>query len=101
MSKHNFSPSASTGTPLWIVLLGFGVTTGLVLWLLGSKAPTTESYTNILTREGYTDITLTGWQFFGCGSGDFYREGFTAVKNGQTVNGLLCSGVNKGATIRF
>ncbi len=58
--------------------------------------------TRILHREGYTNIQMTGYNFFACGQGDFYSTGFTAMKNGYRVDGVVCSGLFfKNATIRF
>ena len=57
--------------------------------------------TQILTREGYESIEISGYAFFGCGEDDWYRTGFNAVKNGQSVKGVVCSGaLGKGSTVR-
>ena len=38
----------------------------------------------------------------GCGEGDTHATPFVAKNQaGQTVNGVVCSGWNKGATVRF
>jgi len=56
----------------------------------------------VLTQQGYTQIQITGVNFFSCGEGDIYRTGFTALTyTQQKVEGTVCSGVLKGNTIRL
>jgi len=56
----------------------------------------------ILTQQGYTDITLTGYDAWSCGQDDWYSTGFVATNvNGVRVTGVVCQGMFKGATIRF
>lgn len=57
----------------------------------------------VLTAQGYTDIELTGYSFFGCGQDDFKRTGFRArAPGGQPVEGVVCQGlIFKGATVRM
>ncbi len=59
-----------------------------------------ELANEILTREGYTQIEIDGYAFWGCGENDTYRTKFSAIKNGYQVEGVVCSGVYKGATVR-
>lgn len=54
----------------------------------------------ILEREGYTDISLQGYAWFGCSDDDTFANKFVAKKNGQVVEGVVCSGWMKGYTIR-
>ena len=42
-----------------------------------------------------------GWGFFGCGKEDFYKNKFTCYKKGKSYEGILCSGLFKGTTIRW
>lgn len=53
-----------------------------------------------LERDGYTDIEITGFDFFGCGKDDTFQTGFRAKKRGHAVTGVFCSGYFKGGTIR-
>ena len=54
-----------------------------------------------LKEQGYTNIQITGYKWFGCGSGDNFSTGFEATSaTGIPVNGVVCSGWFKGATIR-
>ncbi len=39
----------------------------------------------ILKKEGYTDITITGYSFFECSKDDSLSTGFTAKKNGKGI----------------
>lgn len=55
-----------------------------------------------LQAQGFNNITFTGYNVFGCGQDDTFHTGFTATNaNGMVVSGTVCSGVLKGATVRF
>ena len=56
-----------------------------------------------LKYEGFTNIQVTGFNFFGCSKDDFYHTGFIATnKNGVSVEGTVCSGLlSKNATVRW
>lgn len=61
-----------------------------------------DEATNALSGAGYTNITTTGYRFAGCGQNDLFHTGFEATgPTGQRVSGVVCSGLFKGATIRF
>lgn len=54
-----------------------------------------------LEAHGYTNIEITGYKMFGCGKDDTYRTGFRAVSQaGTVVEGVVCSDLFKGATVR-
>jgi hypothetical protein len=56
----------------------------------------------LLEDEGFTDITITGYDFLACSKDDFYHTGFIAKKNGKERRGTVCEGLFfKGSTIRF
>lgn len=56
----------------------------------------------VLEAEGYTQITMTGYDFLGCGKDDNFATGFAATNvNQKRVTGVVCSGLLKGYTIRF
>ena len=57
---------------------------------------------NALSNMGFTNIRTTGYSFFGCGDDDAFHTAFRATNpQGKTVTGVVCSGVFKGATVRF
>lgn len=57
--------------------------------------------TRALEGAGYTQIEMTGWKMFGCSENDTFHTGFRAKgPNGQPVEGVVCSALLKGATIR-
>lgn len=61
-----------------------------------------ESTIGILKNEGYTDIRITGYDWFTCGEDDTYSTGFVAKnRNGVAISGAVCSGIMKGSTIRY
>lgn len=57
----------------------------------------------VLQMNGYTDIKITGYKFFGCSNSDDFSTGFTAKNsNNIIVTGVVCSSLySKGSTIRF
>ena len=71
-----------------------------VLLVTGCTNP--QSATEVLEKEGYKNIEMTGYNFFSCSKDDFYHTGFTAEKNGHKVKGTVCEGfIFKGKTIRY
>jgi hypothetical protein len=63
-----------------------------------SDAPTAE---RVLRQQNYKDILITGYSWFSCGRDDSFATGFRAkAPNGETVEGVVCSGWLKGATVR-
>jgi hypothetical protein len=55
-----------------------------------------------LGSAGYTNIQFTGYHIFGCDKNDSFHTGFKATGvNGKPVEGVVCSGWFKGATIRL
>jgi hypothetical protein len=56
-----------------------------------------------LENMGYTNIEIIGWGLFaGCGRDDTFVTKFKALSpNKKNVDGVVCSGWLKGATVRF
>lgn len=55
-----------------------------------------------LKNMGYTNIIDKGYGWFCCSDKDTFSTQFTAKdKEGNKVEGCICSGVLKGVTIRF
>lgn len=52
-----------------------------------------ENAERFLKKEGYKDITITGYDFFECTNGDKESTGFIAKKNGKVVEGTVCVGM--------
>ena len=73
---------------------------GIALVLAGcTDAPTARK---VLESQGYTDVQIGGYSFFGCSESDQFHTEFTAKgMNGKQVSGVVCSGWMKGATVRF
>lgn len=56
----------------------------------------------VLKQQGYKNIINTGYKIFCCSQDDTFSTGFEAVdKQGNTVEGCICSSIGKGITIRF
>ncbi len=62
-----------------------------------------KTASRVLDENGYTEVEMTGYNFFACSREDFYHTGFIAVSsNGRSVEGTVCSGLLfKNSTIRF
>ncbi|WP_417219036.1 hypothetical protein [Achromobacter spanius] len=75
----------------------------LVIGLTGCSDA--QNAQRILRNSGYSEIQITGYQWFGCGKDDPVRTGFTAKSpSGAHVTGMVCQGwgwFSKGATVRF
>lgn len=58
---------------------------------------------NALSAMNFTDVKITGYNFFACSKDDFYHTGFKA-KNAadKEIYGTVCSGLFfKNSTVRF
>ena len=56
----------------------------------------------VLSDQGYTNIQTKGYGWFECSEDDTFATRFIATNvNGKNVSGTVCSGLLKGATIRF
>lgn len=56
----------------------------------------------VLQKQGYTNIEITGYEFGACAEEDVFHTGFIATSpSGYVVSGVVCSGLMKGSTIRF
>lgn len=56
----------------------------------------------VLEKQGYTEVETQGYSLFGCSEDDVFRTKFTAKSpSEEDVEGVVCSGWFKGATIRF
>lgn len=74
----------------------------LIMALVLSGCSSHDNTVHTLQAAGYTNITTDGYSFFGCGKDDTYHTKFTATgPTGVRVNGVVCSGVFKGSTIRI
>lgn len=61
-----------------------------------------ENAERILKNDGFTDIKITGYNFFACSKDDNYHTGFIAKKGDKEIEGTVCSGLFfKNYTIRF
>lgn len=75
----------------------------LALALLLSSCTDGKNAERVLTAQGFTDIEITGYRWFGCGDEDEFHTGFRAksIVSKQSINGVYCSGWFKAGTIRF
>jgi hypothetical protein len=62
-----------------------------------------EHARQVLTSAGYTNIDMTGYDWFACSKDDWYHSGFAAKgPTGQIVSGVVCEGlIFKASTIRL
>jgi len=62
-----------------------------------------DEATELLKKQGYTDIHITGWRPMMAGKDESISTGFEATSpNGQQISGAVTSGfLFKGQTIRF
>ncbi len=55
----------------------------------------------LLEKEGYLKIEITGYDWLGCPQEDIFSTGFIAFKNNILYKGTVCSGFFSGAVIRI
>jgi hypothetical protein len=56
----------------------------------------------VLTKAGYTDIEITGFDVLMCGHNDTRSTGFRATSpSGRHVKGAVCTGWDRGYIIAF
>ncbi|QPI13834.1 hypothetical protein MYO4S_00078 [Serratia phage 4S] len=62
-----------------------------------------DNATRLLEANGFDNIEITGYDWFGCSEDDFQHTGFKAQgPTGKEVKGTVCSGIwFKNSTIRF
>lgn len=79
------------------------IATVIILAVVSMAKTSRENANMLLHKQGYSDISMTGYRFFGCAEDDVFRHGFEATAvNGQKITGIVCSGwLAKGSTIRF
>ena len=72
----------------------------LAIGLVGCSSR--NSTIETLTEQGYTNIETHGHAWFACSEDDVFATKFTATSpSGHRVEGAVCKGWFKGATIRF
>lgn len=72
---------------------------GLISLLAACTAP--DQSRRALESQNLKNINITGYRWFGCGD-DHFHTGFSGTgPNGQHVEGVVCSGFLKGATVRY
>jgi len=73
-----------------------------LLYLFPSGCTQPDDTTRVLSAQGYTNITITGWRPFMGSNGDVFSTGFSAkALNGSTVTGAVTSGADHGFTVRL
>lgn len=74
----------------------------LIILLLLTACTSENEATRVLQMEGVTDIQFTGYSWFTCSKDDFFHTGFTGMRNGKPVEGVVCSGLwLRGSTVRY
>lgn len=74
----------------------------IVLAIMATACTDSTVATKTLSSAGYKDVEITGYAFFGCSEDDAFHTGFKATgQDGKPVEGVVCSGWFKGATIRL
>lgn len=72
------------------------------LAVMVERIPTQADTRKVLAAEGYSNVRLTGYEWFDCSRGEIYHQGFVATSaTGQKVVGTVCSGVFAGAVVRI
>lgn len=74
----------------------------LLILALGLASCTDEQNAKrVLVSDGYENVQITGYRWFGCSQDDSFHTGFVATKNNRVVEGVVCGGWLKSSTIRI
>lgn len=73
----------------------------IICLLVASCSANTDKVKSVLENEGCTDVVDNGFVFFGCGKEDGFHNGFSCTKNNRKIEGVVCSGLLKGFTVRY
>lgn len=74
---------------------------GFCLWL-ATNTHDDARFQAVMKAEGISQPVATGYSWFACSEDDWKGTGFTGIKNGQRVNGVLCGGLFvKADTVRY
>lgn len=76
----------------------------LILLLISSCNCTNEKDADrALKALGFTEVQVTGYNWFACSEDDWYHTGFKAINpKGELIYGTVCSGLLfKNSTVRF
>jgi hypothetical protein len=81
---------------IYLVILGGGA-----LSIMHENVKSPPNTKRVLKEAGYTEVTLTGYKPWACGS-DSISQGFTGKnRDGYQISGVVCSGlIAKATTIR-
>ena len=61
-----------------------------------------ESTERALKAQGFSDVKIKGYSYFGCSRDDAFHTEFSAINpKGEKVEGVACSGILKNTTIRW
>lgn len=79
------------------------VTRALLLLSIFALACTDEAGARrALDANGFSSVTLSGFDWWSCSKGDTYATKFEATNSvGKRVSGVVCCGVMKACTVRF
>ena len=74
----------------------------LIALLTATACSNANTARRVLEQNGYEVIEVGGYALFSCSKDDTFATKFRArSSNGSIVTGAVCSGLFKGATIRF
>lgn len=93
--------SDDSGTIGGALVVGFALFVWTVCILTGSCNISESDSRRTLQHEGISNVQLNGYAWFGCDSRDTFSMRFQGNKNGQAVEGALCSGWLKDITVRY
>lgn len=85
-----------------VILLGLVICVGAGFALSTCEDDDYAAQRKALTNQGFTDVDIGSYAFFGCSESDVYSNHFTATNTaGKPVEGLVCCGLMKACTVRW
>lgn len=95
---HNLTDNTAA---LVTLLLPVGFIVILVFYSISPPGIAPADFSRLMRQEGITQVQPVDVTLFSCGHGDGFATGFRGVKNGQSVQGVVCGGFFKSNTIRY
>jgi hypothetical protein len=68
---------------------------------MGACSNSEVRFDSAMRNEGFTQSVQGGYDFWECGVGDVWVNGFVAKRGEQRVSGTVCCGIFKGCTVRW
>ena len=83
-----------------IIILSLFPLVFIFLFIVPSMNKDRPELVPFLEKQGYSQVKITGYAYFGCSKESYYKNKFTAVNSqGNPVEGVVCEELVSGAKV--